>query len=85
MIRYAWIWPFSWYFRIKDLELQVQALTQKNADLGRQLAAESIAHTASVAGYAALVDGLMQQAAAEHKRMLECQQRWLEQHRRYRG
>jgi hypothetical protein len=41
----TWLWPLSWYCRIKDLEWQVDVLKAENRKLDAQMRAEAIAHT----------------------------------------
>jgi hypothetical protein len=47
----TWIWPLSWYCRIKDLEWQVDVLKAENRKLDAQMRAEAIAHTLAIGAH----------------------------------
>ena len=49
----TWLWPLSWYFRIKRLEAEVAALKEMNRKLDAQMRAEAIANTCVTSAYIA--------------------------------
>lgn len=68
MTRRTWLWPLSWYFRIKHLEAEVAALREINRKLNAQMRAQAIAEAAMTAAY---MSALASMAADK--------QRWLAQ------
>lgn len=78
----TWIWPFSLYCRIHDLEAIAAHLTQENTELSlrnrslaNQLAAESIAHAGMVAGYSATLTSVMEECAHAYKQRVVAENR----------
>jgi hypothetical protein len=47
----TWLWPLSWYFRIKHLEAEVAVLREMNRKLDAQMRAQAIAETAMTVAY----------------------------------
>lgn len=45
MSKKTWIWPLSWYFRIRELEAENAALRLAYKDLDARFRAEAIANT----------------------------------------
>lgn len=66
----TWIWPFSLYQRLHELEAIVAKLAHHNDELAKrnkelvdQLAAECIAHSCAMTGYISMMEGVMRQSA----------------------
>lgn len=60
----TWLWPLSWYYRIKELELHVELLKIKNKELDAAMRAEAISHTAMTATYVSMMNSM----AADYER-----------------
>lgn len=76
----TWIWPFSLYQRIHDLEAIVaklahhnDELTKRNKGLVNQLAGQSIANAGAISVYISMMEGVMQQSATAYRQMAERQ------------
>ena len=54
----SWIWPLSWYFRIRRLEIEVSALKEMNRKLDAQMRAQAIAETSMTAAYISAVSSM---------------------------
>lgn len=50
-----WLWPISWYWRIRDLQEQVAALKARKRELEAQVRAQAIEQIAMMATYTAAV------------------------------
>lgn len=61
MTRRTWLWPLSWYFRIKHLEAEVAALRELNRKLDAQMRAQAIAETAMTAAYMSALTSMLAQ------------------------
>jgi hypothetical protein len=81
----SWIWPLSWYRRIKDLEAIVVALTVENKKLANQLVAESISHASMAVYYGAAMTSVMDASGAALKAAAErdCERQRAEYQRLY--
>ncbi len=51
----TWIWPLSWYMRIRELEAAVAVLTAKNRKLDEALRAQAMTQTSMTAAYVTAV------------------------------
>lgn len=60
-----WIWPISWYWRIRELEAQVATLKVRERELEARIRAQAIAQTSMIATYTAAVASI---AATVEKR-----------------
>lgn len=53
-----WVWPLSWYFRIRELERQLVAERAMNHKLEMSLRAANIQNTMLVSTYSAAVTSM---------------------------
>jgi len=51
----TWIWPLSWYFRIRQLEARVRMLEAEKRQLSEQLRAVAIRDTVLSSAYIAAI------------------------------
>jgi hypothetical protein len=68
MNKKTWIWPISWYFRIRELEAENAALRIAYKDLDAKFRAEMIANTMH---NTAMMSAMMAMAADEQRRYAE--------------
>lgn len=58
-----WIWPFSWYVRVRELTARVQVLEERNRQLQAHLRVMDIRHSTLAMAYANSVAEIARQAA----------------------
>lgn len=59
MSKQTWIWPLSWYFRMRELEAENAALRLAYKDLDAKFRAEAIANTIHNAAMAAAMTSML--------------------------
>lgn len=57
-----WIWPFSWYVRVRELTARVQVLEERNRQLQARLRVADIRHSTLAMVYANSVAEIARQA-----------------------
>ena len=53
-----WIWPISWFLRVRELEAKCEALERKNRELDAALRAAAIQQTAMDVAYLTSVNAV---------------------------
>jgi hypothetical protein len=54
----TWLWPISWYLRIRHLEAEVTLLQQRNRELDAALRAAAISQTVLTSTYVSAVSAM---------------------------
>lgn len=66
MTKRTWIWPLSWYFRIRELEAENCALRLAYKDLDAKFRAEAIANTAHSMAMLSAMNSMLADAQRRH-------------------
>ncbi len=67
MSKRTWIWPLSWYFRIRELEIENAALRLAYKDLDAKFRAEAIAHTIHNAAMSSAMTSLFEECQRQYR------------------
>lgn len=62
-----WLWPFSWYWRMRDLEVQNAVLKVKVRELDALFRASAVSQAANLAAYTAAVSSLAAMKVEQHR------------------
>lgn len=70
MSKRIWIWPLSWYFRIRELEAENAALRIAYKDLDAKFRAEAIANTIHSSAMLSAMNSLLAESQRQHQEYL---------------
>ena len=78
MSKKTWIWPLSWYFRMRGLEaenaalrLAYKGLETKYKDLESTFRAQAIANTAQAVGYVSALSSMAEESQRRYSELAE--------------
>jgi hypothetical protein len=61
-----WIWPISWYWRIRELETQIFTLKARERELLAQIRAQAVESALMTGLYIAVVDSMAETMGNPH-------------------